>query len=87
MFLTSKTIDIFHTQTIDVPTLEAGMGVVRLRGCLYTPIHSYALICLDAPHMSECAPHICMPPCSHVHLCMGIKAFIYPILIAWMMIC
>ena len=35
MFLTSKTIDIFHTQTIDVPTLGTAWGVVRLRGCLY----------------------------------------------------
>ena len=52
MFLASKTIDISHTQTIDVPTLEAGMGVVRLRGHLYIshmfghPIH------VDTPHIS-----------------------------------
>ena len=35
--LTSKPIDIFHTQTNDVPTLDVCMGVVRLRRCLYTP--------------------------------------------------
>ena len=76
MFLTSKTIDIFNTQTIDVPTLEAGMGVVRLGGCL----HSHTFIC---PHMFGCPP-VCLnapthlyTPCAPMYICMflGVAAY------------
>ena len=63
------TIDIFHAQTIDVPTLEAGMGVVRLRGCLYTPIHSYASHSFGSPPLFLNVPthlHLPMLPCTSV---------------------
>ena len=43
---------------------------VRLRGCLYAPIHLYAPICLDAPCALGC-PHMfgcthCMFGCPHI---------------------
>ena len=47
--------------------LVAGMGVVRLRGCPYAPIHFYvpihsdAPICLYNPHMSGCPLYVWIP--------------------------
>ena len=86
MFLTFKTIDIFHTQTIDVPTLEAGIGVV-------TPyIHMPPYVWMP-PCVSEC-PHTSV--CPHVHLYVsrgyldmiwGWGRSIQPVLSTWMIIC
>ena len=63
MFLTAKAIDIFHTQTIDISTLEEGMGGCQTQGVSVHPIHSYA--------------PICMPPCAptYIFMFLGVSAY------------
>ena len=55
MFVTSKTIDIFHTLTIDVRTLEEGMGESDLGGICTPPYISMP------PYVQTPPTHIYVP--------------------------